>query len=91
MILDTFTLALTDGLNQETKVISVEIVPIDDQSPQLSLDLRPLLIVSEGDEAVITPRYRCTSFFKWMIAGRGCMHGLGFIMHRHGDLLFLEI
>ncbi|XP_076440206.1 LOW QUALITY PROTEIN: FRAS1-related extracellular matrix protein 1-like [Babylonia areolata] len=54
--LDTFTLALTDGLNQETKVISVEIVPIDDQTPKISHDLRPLLIVSEGDEAVITPR-----------------------------------
>ncbi|PVD22707.1 hypothetical protein C0Q70_15963 [Pomacea canaliculata] len=56
VVLDTFTLALTDGLNQETKVISVEIVPIDDQTPQLSQDLRPLLIVSEGDEAAITPR-----------------------------------
>lgn len=57
VILDTFTLALTDGLNQETKVISVDIVPIDDQSPQLSQGLRPLLIVSEGDEAVITSRW----------------------------------
>nr|KAG5697393.1 hypothetical protein BaRGS_008819 [Batillaria attramentaria] len=56
VILDTFTLALSDGLNQETKVISVEIVPIDDQTPRLSQDLRPLLIVSEGDEAIITPR-----------------------------------
>ena len=56
VVLDTFTLALSDGLNQETKVISVDIVPIDDQSPQMSQGLRPLLIVSEGDEAVITPR-----------------------------------
>lgn len=56
VVLDTFTLALTDGLNQETKVISVEIVPIDDRSPQMAQDIRPLLIVSEGDQAVITPR-----------------------------------
>ncbi|XP_035826441.1 FRAS1-related extracellular matrix protein 1 [Aplysia californica] len=56
VVLDTFTLALTDGTNQATKVISIQIVPIDDQTPTLSKNLRPQLIVSEGEEATITSR-----------------------------------
>lgn len=54
MLLDTFTLTLSDGTNRVSKIISVEIVPIDDQVPQISDSLRPHLIVAEGDEQVIT-------------------------------------
>ncbi|XP_059163073.1 FRAS1-related extracellular matrix protein 1-like [Physella acuta] len=55
-LLDTFTLALTDGMNQATKVITITIVPIDDKTPTLSKNLRPQLIVSEGEETSITTR-----------------------------------
>ncbi|ESO92424.1 hypothetical protein LOTGIDRAFT_233175 [Lottia gigantea] len=54
-LVDTFTLKLTDGVNQATKVISVDIVPIDDKTPRLQKNLRPYLIVSEGSEALLTP------------------------------------
>lgn len=54
VVLDTFTLTLSDGLNQATKVMSVDIVPLDDETPQLGKNLRPRLIVSEGSEALIT-------------------------------------
>ncbi|XP_060082236.1 FRAS1-related extracellular matrix protein 1-like [Ylistrum balloti] len=53
---DTFTLTLTDSVNRVTKVFSVEIVPLDDQAPQLRDNLRPRLIVSEGSEVVISPQ-----------------------------------
>ncbi|XP_050400427.2 FRAS1-related extracellular matrix protein 1 [Patella vulgata] len=53
--IDTFTLTLTDGVNQATKVITVDIVPIDDKTPRLQKNLRPYLIVSEGSEALLTP------------------------------------
>lgn len=54
MVLDTFTLTLSDGTNRATKVMAVDIVPLDDESPQLGKNLRPRLIVSEGSEALIT-------------------------------------
>ena len=54
--LDTFTLTVTDGQNQASKVISIDIVPIDDQNPQLGSNLRPFLIVSEGGESALTSR-----------------------------------
>ncbi|GFO18835.1 fras1-related extracellular matrix protein 1 [Plakobranchus ocellatus] len=53
---DTFTLTLLDGKNQATKELTIEIVPIDDQTPTLSKNLRPQLIVSEGEEATISTR-----------------------------------
>ncbi|CAL1546388.1 unnamed protein product [Lymnaea stagnalis] len=43
-------------MNQATKVLSIQIVPIDDKTPTLSKNLRPQLIVSEGEEAAITTR-----------------------------------
>lgn len=54
VVLDTFTLTLSDGINRATKVIPIEIVPIDDEIPQLGKNLRPRLIVSEGSETLIT-------------------------------------
>ncbi|XP_071131154.1 FRAS1-related extracellular matrix protein 1-like [Mytilus edulis] len=54
VVLDTFTLSLSDGINRATKVMTVDIVPLDDESPQLGKNLRPRLIVSEGSEALIT-------------------------------------
>ncbi|KAK6989823.1 FRAS1-related extracellular matrix protein 1-like isoform X1 [Biomphalaria glabrata] len=56
VVLDTFTLALTDGMNQATKVLSIQVVPVADKTPTLSKNLRPQLIVSEGEEATITTR-----------------------------------
>ncbi|XP_067678275.1 FRAS1-related extracellular matrix protein 1-like [Haliotis asinina] len=55
-ILDTFTLSVSDGLNSATKVISIDIVPIDDETPQMTNNLRPFLIVSEGGDAIVTQR-----------------------------------
>ncbi|GFR64512.1 FRAS1-related extracellular matrix protein 1, partial [Elysia marginata] len=53
---DTFTLKLMDGNNHAIKKMTIQIVPIDDQTPTLSKNLRPQLIVSEGEEATISTR-----------------------------------
>ena len=54
VVLDTFTVTVSDGVNRATKVLSVDIVPIDDKAPHLKKNLRPRLIVSEGGSAIIT-------------------------------------
>ncbi|GAB1607075.1 FRAS1-related extracellular matrix protein 1-like, partial, partial [Argonauta hians] len=52
--MDIFSLTLTDGIHQVTKDINIDIVPIDDQAPRLRDGLKPHLIVSEGNDAVVT-------------------------------------
>ena len=54
MLLDSFTVTVTDGENRVSKVFDIEIVPIDDEAPKVQGNLRPNMIVSEGDEAVIS-------------------------------------
>ncbi|KAK3090222.1 hypothetical protein FSP39_010172 [Pinctada imbricata] len=54
VVLDTFTVTVSDGVNRASKVLSVDIVPIDDKAPHLKSNLRPRLIVSEGGSAIIT-------------------------------------
>uniref|UniRef100_A0A0L8GW04 Cadherin domain-containing protein n=3 Tax=Octopus bimaculoides TaxID=37653 RepID=A0A0L8GW04_OCTBM len=54
VIVDSFSLTLTDGIHQVTKDINIDIVPIDDQAPRLRDGLKPHLIVSEGNDAVVT-------------------------------------
>ena len=41
-------------MNRVSKVFDIEIVPIDDEAPRVQRNLRPNMIVSEGDEAVIS-------------------------------------
>ena len=41
-------------MNRVSKVFDIEIVPIDDEAPRVQGNLRPNMIVSEGDEAVIS-------------------------------------
>lgn len=53
--MDSFSLTLTDGIHRVTKDINIDIVPIDDQAPRLRDGLKPHLIVSEGNDAVVTP------------------------------------
>ena len=52
--LDTFVVTVTDGENRASKVLNIEIVPIDDEAPKVQGNLKSNLIVSEGDEVVIT-------------------------------------
>ena len=41
-------------MNRVSKVFDIEIVPIDDEAPRVQGNLRPNMIVSEGDEAIIS-------------------------------------
>ncbi|KAL4235762.1 FRAS1-related extracellular matrix protein 1 [Mactra antiquata] len=50
---DIFTLSLYDGENRVSKVLEIEIVPIDDVAPRVRENLKPHLIVSEGSKAII--------------------------------------
>ena len=52
--MDTFTVTVFDGVNRVSKVFTIEIIPIDDEAPRVQGNLRSNMIVSEGDEAVIT-------------------------------------
>lgn len=54
VLLDSFTLTVSDGINRATKVVDVDIVPMDDKAPSLKSNLRPRLIVSEGSDAIVT-------------------------------------
>ncbi|XP_052685461.1 FRAS1-related extracellular matrix protein 1-like isoform X2 [Crassostrea angulata] len=54
VLVDSFTLTVSDGINRATKVVEVDIVPLDDTAPLLKNNLRPRLIVSEGGDAIVT-------------------------------------
>ena len=54
MFIDSFTVTVTDGVNRVSKVFDIEIVPVDDEAPRVQGNLRPNMIVSEGNEAVIS-------------------------------------
>lgn len=54
VVLDTFVLSLTDGVHKVSKLITIDIVPVDDEAPRIHDNLSPYLIVSEGGEAIIT-------------------------------------
>ncbi|XP_062583418.1 FRAS1-related extracellular matrix protein 1-like [Saccostrea cucullata] len=54
VLLDSITLTVSDGVNRATKVVPIDIVPIDDKAPLLKSNLRPRLIVSEGGDAIVT-------------------------------------
>ncbi|KAK3579867.1 hypothetical protein CHS0354_025772 [Potamilus streckersoni] len=56
VILDTFTLMLTDGVSRVSKVISVDIVPVNDEIPRIGSNVIPNLIVSEGSETTFTSK-----------------------------------
>ena len=46
---------VSDGFHQLSKILTINIVPVDDEIPQLHTDLQSIIHVSEGGQVVIKP------------------------------------